>query len=51
MAEAAKFSCLLGSEHGPLIQFYLYQFSVFNGFLLSLNLAGLELRDLYASVS
>jgi len=32
-AKVAKFCCLLGLEHGPLVLLYLHQFCVFGDFL------------------
>jgi hypothetical protein len=42
MTEAAKFCCLLGLEHGLLVQLHLHQLSVFNIFLHHLSLTMLE---------
>jgi hypothetical protein len=42
VTEAAKFYCLLGLKHGPLVQLYLHQLSVFNGFLHCLTVVVLE---------
>lgn len=44
MAEVVKFCCLLGLEHGILIQLHLHQLSIFSGFLQCLSLAFLERR-------
>jgi hypothetical protein len=43
MPEAAKFYCLLGLEHGSLVQIHAHQLSVFKSFLQCLSLAVLEL--------
>jgi hypothetical protein len=42
MAKAAKFCCLLGLEHGPLVLLHYHQFAVFQ-LLHCLSLAVLEL--------
>ena len=47
MAKAAKFCCLLGLEHGPMVHVRLHQLSFFQWFLLPLpKLDSPEIRSI-----
>lgn len=46
VAEAAMFYCLMGLEHGPLLQLYLLQLPGFDGFLHYLNLSSTPFHKL-----